>query len=368
MKRLYPILFGMLLVCTSCKMRTDEAAIVHSLDTLFTGVRDFSGVALLADKGKPVYHRAFGYRNFNTRERMDTGTVFELASVSKQFTAMIIMMLRREGKVDYGDSLRKFIPELPYTGITVRHLLNHTSGLPDYQALMDQHWDKSRIAGNDDNIEHLVRYHPSVLFLPGEKFDYSNTGYMLLATIAERASGMDFVDMMNARILQPLGMLATGIRTRKQKHAMANVAWGHIYVREKQRFVPADSFPEFNYTIWLGNRKGPGRVSSTTSDLLRWDRALHDSKLVDQKSMNEAMMPATLRNGEKSFYGFGWYLQDDPVLGKIIFHTGDNPGYKTIIMRFPDVDKTFILLNNNEHPRFDDIVAKVRGLLKTDTM
>jgi CubicO group peptidase (beta-lactamase class C family) len=355
-----------LLFVFSCGRKSESPkhhSITTSLDSLFKTVPDFSGVLLIADKGKPVYHKAFGYKNFLTQEPLDTTSVFELASVSKQFTSMIIMMLKKEGKLDYDEPIEKYISGLPYRGITIRHLLSHTSGLPDYQAIMDQHWDKHKIAGNNDNITYLIKYHPERLFPPGERFEYSNTGYMLLASIAEKASGRDFIELCREWIFRRIGMEMTDIRTKEQKRGLSQTAWGHIYVEEKQKYVPADSFPAFNYAIWLGNRKGPGRVSATSSDLLKWDRALYSETLVEKQFLNDAFSPATLNNGSLSQYGFGWYLSQDPKEGKIVYHTGDNPGYRTIIIRFVDINKTVIFLSNNAHKKYDELLKGVQNIL-----
>jgi CubicO group peptidase (beta-lactamase class C family) len=349
-----------LLVCVlvSCGPKTEsvQSTFGSRLDSFLISIPDYSGVILIAEKGKPIYHKAFGYRNYHTGEKQDTNSIFELASLSKQFTAMAMMLLKKQRKLDYDDSIAKFFPALPYQGITIRHLLNHTSGLPDYQAIMDRYWDKSKVASNSDNIEYLIKYRPAANFSPGEKFKYSNTGYMLLASIAEKVSGADFVKFCNEFIFDPLEMESTDIRTRTTKQSLPQMAWGHLYDSTRQTYISADSFPEFNYTIWLGNRVGPGRVSSTASDLLKWDRALYNEKIIDRESLNEAFTPAQLTDGTLSFYGFGWQLKTDDKNGKTVFHTGDNPGYQTIIVRHIEKDKTVIILTNNDSPRHQEVV------------
>ncbi|GAB4026913.1 serine hydrolase domain-containing protein [Spirosoma koreense] len=341
-----------------------SASIDKELTALFAGIPDFSGVVLIADKGKPIYQKAFGYRDFDTKSPMTTSAIFELASVSKQFTAMTILMMKQEGKLAYDDLIEKYIPGLPYPGITIRHLLNHTSGLPDYQDVMDKHWDKSKVAGNSDNIAYLIQYHPPRLFEPGTKYMYSNTGYMLLASITEKVSGQDFIEFCRARIFRPVGMTHTDIRTREEKIKLPNMAWGHMYVPEKKRYVRADSFPEFNYAIWLGNRKGPGRISSTAADLLKWDRVLYTNRLVSQQTLSEAFTPGKLNDGSLTHYGFGWEIKQNPALGKVVWHDGDNPGYKTQIMRYIDADKTIILLCNNAHEKLPLILKTMETLIE----
>jgi CubicO group peptidase (beta-lactamase class C family) len=336
---------------------------INKIDSFLTTQKSFSGVVLMADNGKPVYQKAFGYRDFEKQIPLQTTDIFELASVSKQFTAMIIMMLKEKGKLNYDDPVEKYL-EIPYKGITIRHLLTHTGGLPDYQEVMDQYWDKTKVAGNEDCIAYLNKYAPPKRFEPGTKYEYSNTGYLLLASIAEKASGKDFIWMCRHWIFRKLKMKSTDIRTLEEKKATPNFAIGHIYVAERNKYVRADSFPSSDYTIWLGNRKGPGRISSTATDLLKWDRALYAEKLVKPSTLQEAFSPMKLNDGTYSNYGFGWDLRSDPVWGKIVQHTGDNPGYKTIIIRYMDKKKTIIVLNNNAHPDFGTIVKQIGELMK----
>ena len=351
-------IFFILLIITGNVFSQQE-----KLDSLFAAQKDFSGVILIADNGKSVYNKAFGYREFEKQIPLKTSDIFELASVSKQFTAMIIMMLKEKGMLNYDDSVSKYL-EIPYKGITIRHLLTHTSGLPDYQAVMDQYWDKTKVAGNPDCIEYLNKYAPPKRFEPGEKYEYSNTGYLLLASVAEKASGEDFIELCRKWIFRKLKMKSTDIRTLEQKKAIKNFAIGHIYVEERNKWIRADSFPSSNYTIWLGNRKGPGRISSSAADLLKWDKALYTEKLIKQSTLQEAFTPMKLNDGSFSNYGFGWVLQTDSVLGKIVWHNGDNPGYKTQIVRYIDKRKTVILLNNNYYENFSAILKGVEEVLK----
>ena len=324
--------------------------------------RSFSGVLLIAEHGHIIYFKSYGYRDFAQKIPLEKTDIFELASVSKQFTAMIIMMLKEKQKLNYDDLVEKYI-SIPYKGITIRQLLTHTSGLPDYQEIMDKHWDKSKVAGNQEAIEYLNIYAPPALFAPGTKYTYSNTGYLLLGTIAEKASGLDFIEMCRQWIFRPLKMTHTDIRSLGVKAATKNFAIGHIYVPEKKVYIRADSFPSSDYTLWLGNRKGPGRISSTAEDLLRWDQALYTNKLISEKTIQEAFEPTVLNDGTLSAYGFGWMISRDETLGKIVFHTGDNPGYRTQIQRFIDQNKTIILLNNNAHEDMDSIIRTSTSIL-----
>lgn len=331
---------------------------VQVLTNLLSQEKDFNGVVLYAENGKTKFLKPFGFRNYNAGQPLKTTDIFELASLSKQFTSMIIMMLQEEGKLQYNDPVEKYLV-IPYQGITIRHLLTHTSGLPDYQAIMDTHWDKQKVAGNKDILEYLNQYAPPKVFEPGTKYEYSNTGYVLLASIAEKASGKDFIDLCRSRIFLPLNMHSTDIRTLEKKASTVNFALGHIYVKESERFVRADSFPSSDYTIWLGNRKGPGRISSTAEDLLKWDQALYSAKLIKAETLDQAFKPGTLNDGSSIKYGFGWMIGTNVRGEKIIWHSGDNPGYKTRIMRYPATKQTLIVLCNNAYPEFESMMNKL---------
>jgi CubicO group peptidase (beta-lactamase class C family) len=165
--------------------------------------------------------------------------------------------------------------------------------------------------------------------------------------------------MCRERIFRPLGMTSTDIRSNEVKKITANFAIGHIWVADKGRYVRADSFPSSDYTIWLGNRKGPGRISSTAADLRKWDLALYSGHLVSDSTLQEAFTPARLTGGEISNYGFGWDIAQHTPLGKLVSHTGDNPGYRTQIRRYTDQKVAIILLNNNESTRMDAILDSV---------
>jgi CubicO group peptidase (beta-lactamase class C family) len=353
----YAVVFLLFFSFQGIAQKTEE-----SISIILSGEKNFSGVILYAEKGEIKFFKSYGYRNYTLQNPLRKNDIFELASVSKQFTAMIIMMLQEEGKLRYDDLVEKYL-DIPYKGITIRHLLTHTSGLPDYQAIMDDHWDKSKVAGNENIIDYLNRYAPPKKFEPGEKYEYSNTGYVLLASIAEKSSGKNFIDLCRSKIFSPLKMKSTNIRTLEEKANTENFAIGHIYVAESGKYVRADSFPSSDYTIWLGNRKGPGRVSSTAEDLLKWDQALYTRRLVKPATLAQAFTSGKLNDGTDIQYGFGWVITINPNGKKVIWHSGDNPGYKTRIMRYPTTKQTLIVLCNNAYSEFEAMMNKLDKLI-----
>jgi len=324
--------------------------------------KGFSGVLLLAIDGKVVFEKATGYRSYEQKIPLQTTDVFEMASVSKQFTAMMVMKCAEKGLLTYDDEITDYL-DVPYPGVNIRQLLTHTNGLPDYQAVMDKHWDKSKVADNAAILEYLRKYQPPMLAKPGEKYEYSNTAYVFLASIVEKVSGRDFIELSREWIFNPFGMKNTDIRTLEEKARVSNFAAGHLQ-DEEGKYINANKFHSSDYTVWLGNRKGPGRISSTAQDLLLWDQALYAGNLVSKETLEMAFSPQVLNDGSLSQYGFGWDLNQDADFGKIVSHTGDNPGYKTLIMRLIDKNKTLILLNNNAHEAKDKLIEGAVEALK----
>lgn len=358
-------LFLLLFLCGNITLFSKAVmAQVSEVEKAFTAAesKGFSGVLLLAVDGNVVFEKATGFRSYEENIPLLSTDVFEMASVSKQFTAMMVMMCAEKGLLDYFDYADKYL-DIPYKGITIKELLSHTNGLPDYQAVMDKHWDKSKVADNEDILEYLRKYHPPMLSMPSEKYEYSNTAYVFLASIVEKVTGRDFIELSREWIFEPLGMKNTDIRTLEEKANVNNFAAGHLKDKNGD-YVNANKFHDSDYTVWLGNRKGPGRISSTAQDLLLWDQALYNGTLVSDKTLKSAFSPQALNDCTLSQYGYGWDLSQDEYFGKIVSHTGDNPGYKTLIMRFIDQNKTLILLNNNYHEANGELVESAVEALR----
>jgi CubicO group peptidase (beta-lactamase class C family) len=309
---------------------------------------NLNGNVLIAEKGNVIYKKSFGFANESTKEKLNENSIFELASVSKQFTAMAIVILKENGKLNYDDKMSKYIPELSnYDNITVRHLLNHTSGLPDYMELMDTAFDKSKIATNKDIISLFEKLKPKVLFEPNTKWEYSNTGYAILASIIEKVSSMSYGDYLNKVIFKPLEMTNTSVyRRRYAPEKIANYAFGYVYSDSLKKYFLPDDLEETKMVIWLDGIVGDGTVNSSVIDLLKWDRALYTDKLISKESKSEIFTPSELNDKTKTDYGFGWFIEDNGVYGNIVKHTGGWPGYMTLFDRHIQNDKTIIVLLN----------------------
>ena len=346
--------------------------LIASIDSVMNSAVDtarFNGNVLVARNGEVVYQKSFGPSNFYTGDRLNDSSVFELASVSKAFTAMAIMMLKEQGKLNYDDDVKKYIPELPYDGMTIRHFLTHTSGIGEYEELLlKQGWDPKRIANNEDIVSVFAKEKPPVLFKPGEKWEYSNTAYAMLASIVQRVSGKSFGEFLSEKIFVPLDMKHSRIyKTRRSGEVLPNYAYGFIYSDSLKKYDLPDSLKDYYYVYTLDGIEGDGVVNSTTGDLFKWNKALYTDKLVSKATMEEAFTSGHLNNDSLHGYGFGWFIENDPRQGKIVRHTGSWPGYRNLMMRFVDSGDCIIVLTNTENPSARNMVGNElkRRLLTT---
>ena len=320
------------------------------------------GLAVLVRQdGKTVFERCLGVRDLRSRDRIDPGTAFRLASVTKQLTATAVMLLARDGKLRYEDALSDLVPSFPAygKGIRVRHLLTHTSGLPDYEDLMAAaEKDRSPIWTavrqiHDDEVLSLLRSATAGRFPPGTSWAYSNSGYVVLGLIVARVSGKPFAEFLHERVFAPLRMDRTLVYERG-RNEVASRALGHT--READAFRQTD---QSSTSATLGD----GGVYSTLRDLAKWDAALHAGTLVSPAAMKPALTPVTLEDGSAPrwpagppsgenlspgmavAYGFGWFL--DPWRGRPrMWHYGETIGFRTAIERFPDDRLTVVILAN----------------------
>lgn len=340
----------------------------RKLDTLYSTLFDegkFQGNVLVAEEGKIVYQNIFGLANEEDSIGLSLESVFELASVSKQFTAMGIVQLQQEGKLAFEDDFTAYIPELvAYEGITIQQLLTHTSGLPDYMELAENHWDKTKIATNDDIIKLFQNHQPDIVFEPGESWEYSNTGYLLLGTIIERVSGKAFGEYLKETIFDPLGMENTIVyRRRYAPQTMENYAEGYIYSDMAQRKILPDELGKSFYVVYLDGIVGDGMVNSTLHDLLRWDRALYENILVNEQEKEKIFSSYQTNDGTETDYGFGWMIEESDKYHSIVHHSGGWAGYRTYIERHLDNDKTIIILQNYSGRDIETPVKNTRRIL-----
>ena len=317
------------------------------------------GLAVLAKKnGNVLFERGYGLKELRTNSKIDTKTNFRLASVTKQFTAMAVMLLVHDKKLNYETTLGEVFPNFPDYGkkVTVRQLLNHTGGLPDYEDLMDTVekvkgtiWSPEKQIQDAEALE-LLEKETKGKFTPGTKWDYSNSGYVVLGLIVAKISGKPYGEFLHERIFAPLKMAGT-IVYQKGKNAVPNRAYGHA--KEGETFRETD---QSSTSATLGD----GGVYSSVDDLSKWDDALRNHTLLSEEEMKPALeaakfggagnavlpddAPAGL-HGVPVEYGFGWFL--DPYKGHArMWHYGDTRGFKTAIQKFTKDGLTVIVLCN----------------------
>ncbi|WP_353096641.1 serine hydrolase domain-containing protein [Empedobacter brevis] len=316
---------------------------ISRLDSLFGELNrygEFNGNVLVAEKGNVIFHKSFGISDAENELPLHLNSIFNIGSITKHFTATAILLLAKEGKISYNDNISKYIPELSfYDRITIQNLIHHTSGLPDYTGLFQKGWEESKIVTNIDIIHRLQELKPATEFEPNEKFEYSNTGYLLLATIIEKISKQQFSDFLKEKIFIPLKMNQTSILFEYKDHLVnKNIA----------KSFHKDS-SEIAYFRKFDGVYGQGRIYSTANDLFIWDRALKDNKFLNQEDKKEIFADSKLNSGESTSYGFGWFLSDDTIYGKIAYHSGYWSGYISQIDRHLDKDITIIILTNNDN-------------------
>jgi CubicO group peptidase (beta-lactamase class C family) len=341
------------------------------IDAIFASLKssDAPGAAVLVvHNGRPVFRSGYGVTDLRTRHAVKPETNFRLASFTKQFTAACVMVLVRDGKLHYDDHLTDIFPEFPAYGksITIRNLLNHTSGLPDYEDLLMKKYPdtpEEKIPQIlDAGVLKLLEQQSSGKFAPGSKWEYSNSGYAVLAMIVEKVSGKSFGQFLQERIFVPLKMKNT-LAYEKGKNEVPHRAYGHTKV--DGAWQETDQSPT---SAVLGD----GGIYSSLDDLAKWDRALRDHTLLSEAEMHPALTPVQPTDGPAKFpeganatlnvsYGFGWFL--DPYHGhKRMSHDGSTIGFRTTIQRFPDDQLTIIILGNRADLDPQELALKVADL------
>ena len=339
----------------------------EQIDHIFAGLKSEGapgGAVLVIKNGEVVFKRGYGVTDLRSRRKIDVHTNFRLASCTKQFTAMAVMLLVRDGKLRYQDRLTDIFPDFPEygKGITIRNLLNHTSGLLDYEDLMAK-----PAAGTppenipqikDAGVLELLKQQKTTKFPPGTRWDYSNSGYAVLAMVVEKVSGQPFGDFLHDRIFAPLDMKQT-VAYEKGKNTVAHRAYGHTH--EGGAWREMDQSPT---SAVLGD----GGVYSSLDDLAKWDRALAHYTLLSEAEMEPAVIPVKVPDGSvqepdgtPAAYGFGWFL--NPYRNRSrMWHYGETVGFRTTIQRLVEDKLTIIVLCNRDDVVPANLALKVADL------
>lgn len=336
--------------------RKTTISLERQVDALF---RDYDGPdvpgasVLIVMNGKVLYKKAYGMADIENRIRTMTRTNYRIASMTKQFTAMAIMILADRGKLSFDDQLTKFFSHFPAYGrsITVRHLLNHTSGLVDYFDIIPA--DRTTPLKDSDVLD-LLKQQDHTEFQPGSRFHYCNAGYVILALIVDKVSGVRFPDFLQKNIFGPLRMTSTRFYPRED-HGDRHRAYGYSRVE--------DAFQRTDQSL-TSSVLGDGSLYSSVEDLRKWDRALDRSQLVKSETLQQAFAPGA--GTGSSAYGFGWFIGTYRGMSDM-WHGGNTIGFTSCVYRFPSRRFTVIALTNRNNDLLPVPVHKIIDMYLFDS-
>lgn len=372
----------MLVFVLAAALNVNAQTVGEKLDALFAAT-EMNGNVLVAENGRVVYQRSFGYADLAARIPNTADSVFQTASVAKVFTSTAVLQLHEKGKLKLDDPVVKYLRDFPFPNITIKHLLSHTSGLPDlemYERMVQRTPDL--VIRNTDVIAALKLWNKPLKFQPGEKFNYCNTNYVLLAMVVEHAANESFAQYLKEHIFRPAKMDATFVRINSATPS-AGVVKNHVLATmyktvpeavETVRLKDPVRMRRIKYETYnLGLTLGDQNVFSTTADLLNFDQALSGGKLLLHSSLELAFAPTKLNNGEthyedfgvqygKCSYGLGWIVCDSPG-GKTVSHDGFNRGIAVQFYRNLTKRQTVVMFDNTEGAGFDRKVAAVINTL-----
>lgn len=320
-----------------------EAPVHEKLDILdewlteLSEQSEFNGAVSIVMNGSPIFMNAYGVDGSKQGGELDLDSSFNLASVSKHFTAMAIVLLKADSKLVYTDPISKYLPELSmYSEVSVLDLIHHTSGLADY---IEMAGDFSKdVFTTEDMLLIFQEQQPPLLFSPGSQFDYSNTGYVLLAEIVARVSGMPFEDFMNKRVFQPLGMSNSQVFNLLSESEPEKRVFG--FERRQGWFRNKTEPNDLNFYDGV---VGDGGVYASVQDLSLWHQALTNNTLVSQRDYKEVYQSGVLTDGSKTGYGFGWVVIDEQQ----VEHDGSWQGFSSYIYRNHRTGDLVVVLDNS---------------------
>ena len=351
-------LFISLLFCFSSLFSQTTIDGLDSLFNILEKTNQLNCNVLVAEKGKVAYKKSFGYADFENKIKLNENSEFTIASITKIFTSTATLQLKEKGKLKLDDYFVKYFPEFPYPNITIRNLLTHTSSLPDYQLYEELiSKDTNRIIYNKDIITLLQSWKKTLDNKPGEKWEYSNTNYNLLALLIAKISGLSFTRYVNQNIFAIADMKDSYFTSDTVRIKNENRTFNYDYQYYFSSRKRVDSIIWFKFNNYnLSGLQGSGDIISTTNDLLKFDNALYAGKILKRATLAEAFTPTILNNGknqidfslgsEDVMYGLGWFIYRDSTRGKIVGHAGGVAGSRTIFLRNITKNQTAILFDN----------------------
>lgn len=346
-----------------------------ALDRFFQALvknQQFSGNVLVVDQDKIVYEKSFGFADHIAKTPNTPDITFPIASITKIFTATVILQLKEKGLIDIAAPVNKYLAAFPYPEVTVRHLLSHTSGLPPYNAFFDEekkaHPDK--VFQNQDFLPGIIANKKPLIYEPGEKGNYDNINYLVLALIIEKVSGTTYGNYIETHILKPAGMKETRLFPLPEQFnrgEIKNYAYPHVYLHLYDTLaVKSNSIPYVKEYWRAYGFRGFADYVSTVRDLWKFDKALYNHTLLKQQTLDEAFIPVKLNNGQYNAdrFGLGWEVEKDSTIGKMVYHSGAAMGLSSNIMRNVSRHQTVIIFDNshfNAHENATKVMLLLNG-------
>ena len=316
------------------------APLAFKIDTFFQkrfNEKTFNGTILFAEKEHIILKKAYGFSSLDTKDSLTTSSTFQLASASKPFTAIACLQLVEQGKINLTDSVQKYLPKFPYSGITIHQLLSHRSGLSQYTHFCDAPdsiWpDKHKTITNEEVLDIIYKYQPGVNYAPDTKFYYCNTNYMLLASIIEKVAKITFEEYLKQHIFNPLGMKSTVVYNRDNKSELISPV--KAYNGAYNPYID----------IYLNGVVGDKGVYSNVEDLFLFYQGLTHGKLIKKETLSLATKTHNETRNDRKNYGYGFRIIEIPD-NNIIYHTGWWKGFRTYFILNKALNKTAIVLTN----------------------
>ncbi|MDR0620001.1 MAG: beta-lactamase family protein [Bacteroidales bacterium] len=313
----------------------------------------FNGQVLYAENGNILLKKTYGFADLYRKTPMDSSWRFQLSSTSKPLTAAAIMKLYDEGEIDIDKSVKEYLPDFPFPGnITVKHLLQHRSGLPNYIYIADKNWNKKTPFTNRNLSPFLKRMGAKVKFPAGLKFEYCNTNYAYLALLIEKCSGFTFEYYLKTKIFEPLGMTRTYVYNPTKKRLNETVK-GYSFSQRRGYYE--------RYVEFLDGVVGDKGIYSTVDDLYKFDQALFDSNFLSPKSISLMFTPAEpLSEDHDNDYGLGFRIRKDIASGDVsVFHHGWWNGFRSYYVHSPNNERVLIWLNNRSDVTLASLIKAI---------
>jgi CubicO group peptidase (beta-lactamase class C family) len=366
MKRLLIAIIPIMTTISACKNEYSGkyASLAKETDSLFSSAYqspEEPGAEILIMKDDSViFSKGYGVADIRTKSKIDENTFFNIASVSKQFSAVALLMLQEDGKLSLDDNLKKWFPQFKapfFEKITLRHILSHSSGIPDSRDRNDRNFVLT--ATDEESYKYLENL-DSLNFEPGTSYEYMNPTFQLMYTIIEKASGKKFDDFMRERIFDKADMTKTTY-FEKDKF-IPSMAHGYIPDSIPGKFKEYDYGEESFFAT-----KADGGIYTSVSEFAKWELALRNNLLISEKSLIEAHSPHTIIDADKGeYYGYGWFVSRKPGFPEKIYHTGDNGGFQIYAGRYPSKKILYLIFANRNDKDREQLAISLDKILKNN--